>query len=234
MRVSSFPGFADEGFGAVADAFVDNFRRGTEVGAACAVYHRGRLVVDLLGGVVDDVTRRPWTADTITVGFSISKGLMALVRLPRPAAWFAGLRRSGRDGVARVRRERQAGHRDSRRVRTQGRPDGGGRESFADRRAGVGPRDPRARGAASAVGAWHGIRLPRADLRVAHRRDPSPCNRDDAPRATGRLPRRRARGERLDRAARRPGAPRREDARPALARHADRLPRHARGASAHG
>ena len=47
-------------------------------GAACAVYHRGRLVVDLLGGVVDDVTRRPWTADTITVGFSISKGLMSL------------------------------------------------------------------------------------------------------------------------------------------------------------
>jgi CubicO group peptidase (beta-lactamase class C family) len=78
VHVRSFPGFADEGFGAVADAFVDNFRRGTEVGAACAVYHRGRLVVDLLGGVVDEVTSRPWTADTITVGFSISKGLMAL------------------------------------------------------------------------------------------------------------------------------------------------------------
>jgi CubicO group peptidase (beta-lactamase class C family) len=76
--VSAFPGFADEGFGPVADAFADNFARGTEMGAACAVYHRGRLVVDLYGGTADAVTRRPWTADTLTVGFSISKGLMAL------------------------------------------------------------------------------------------------------------------------------------------------------------
>jgi CubicO group peptidase (beta-lactamase class C family) len=77
-QVSEFPGFADEGFGPVADAFVDNFDRGAETGAACAVYHRGRLVVDLYGGTADTVSGRPWTADTLTVGFSISKGLMAL------------------------------------------------------------------------------------------------------------------------------------------------------------
>jgi CubicO group peptidase (beta-lactamase class C family) len=76
--VTAFPGFADEGFGPVADAFVDNFSRGAEMGAACAVYHRGRLVVDLFGGTADAVTHRPWTAETLTVGFSISKGLMAL------------------------------------------------------------------------------------------------------------------------------------------------------------
>lgn len=76
--VSTFPGFADEGFGPVADAFVDNFRRGDEMGAACAVYHGGRLVVDLHGGTADAVTRRPWTADTLVIGFSVSKGLMAL------------------------------------------------------------------------------------------------------------------------------------------------------------
>jgi CubicO group peptidase (beta-lactamase class C family) len=74
----AFPGFADEGFGPVADAFADNFDRGTEMGAACAVYHDGRLVVDLHGGTADAVTRRPWTSDTLTIGFSISKGLMAL------------------------------------------------------------------------------------------------------------------------------------------------------------
>ena len=74
----AFPGFADEGFGPVADAFADNFDRGTEMGAACAVYHDGRLVVDLHGGIADAVTRRPWTADTVTIGFSVSKGLMAL------------------------------------------------------------------------------------------------------------------------------------------------------------
>ncbi|BDX30151.1 esterase [Mycobacterium antarcticum] len=76
--VAEFPGFADEGFGPVADAFVENFRRGDEMGAACAVYHRGRLVVDLYGGTADAVTGRPWSADTLTIGFSVSKGLMAL------------------------------------------------------------------------------------------------------------------------------------------------------------
>src|ERR1700712_477755 len=76
--VSEFPGFADEGFGAVADAFVDNFRRGTEMGAACAVHHDGRLVVDLHGGTADADTGKPWTTDTLTIGFSVSKGLMAL------------------------------------------------------------------------------------------------------------------------------------------------------------
>ena len=71
-------GFADEGFGPVADAFAENFRRGTEMGAGCAVHHDGRLVVDLHGGVADATTGRPWTADTLTIGFSVSKGLMAL------------------------------------------------------------------------------------------------------------------------------------------------------------
>jgi CubicO group peptidase (beta-lactamase class C family) len=76
--VSAFPGFADEGFGPVADAFVDNFRRGAEMGAACAVHQGGRLVVDLHGGTADAVAGTPWTAETLTIGFSISKGLMAL------------------------------------------------------------------------------------------------------------------------------------------------------------
>jgi CubicO group peptidase (beta-lactamase class C family) len=75
---AAFPGFADEGFGPVADAFAANFRRGTEIGASCAVYHRGRLVVDLHGGSADGRTGAPWRSDTLTVAFSVSKGLMAL------------------------------------------------------------------------------------------------------------------------------------------------------------
>jgi CubicO group peptidase (beta-lactamase class C family) len=71
-------GFADEGFGPVADAFRDNFTRGTETGAACAIYHRGRLVVDLHGGFADNTTRQPWNRDTVVVAFSATKGLMAL------------------------------------------------------------------------------------------------------------------------------------------------------------
>ncbi|WP_194909648.1 serine hydrolase domain-containing protein [Catenulispora rubra] len=76
--MTTIHGFADEGFGPVADAFAENFRLGTELGAACAVYHHGRLVVDLHAGVADDRTGRPWTDDTLTVGFSVTKGLMAL------------------------------------------------------------------------------------------------------------------------------------------------------------
>ncbi|MGI5499143.1 serine hydrolase domain-containing protein [Lentzea sp. CA-135723] len=71
-------GFADEGFGPVADAFKDNFDRGTETGAALTIYHRGRPVVDLHGGVADDTTGRPWRPDTVAVAFSVTKGLMAL------------------------------------------------------------------------------------------------------------------------------------------------------------
>ncbi|GHH42629.1 serine hydrolase domain-containing protein [Lentzea cavernae] len=71
-------GFADEGFGPVADVFRDNFTRGTETGAALAVYHRGRLVVDLHGGVTDSSTGHLWNTGTVAVGFSVTKGLMAL------------------------------------------------------------------------------------------------------------------------------------------------------------
>src|SRR5699024_2099803 len=48
------------------------------VGAACTVYVRGRLVVDLWAGVADRRSGRPWTEDTAAVIFSCSKGLVAL------------------------------------------------------------------------------------------------------------------------------------------------------------
>jgi CubicO group peptidase (beta-lactamase class C family) len=71
-------GFADEGFGPVADAFAENFRLGTELGAACAVYRHGRLVVDLHAGIADQRSGWPWAEDTLALGFSVTKGLMAL------------------------------------------------------------------------------------------------------------------------------------------------------------
>src|SRR4051812_13475436 len=71
-------GGVDDGFGPLADAFKVNFDSGVEQGAALAVYHRGRLVVDLYAGFADAGTGTPWTADTLTVGFSVTKGLMAL------------------------------------------------------------------------------------------------------------------------------------------------------------
>ena len=65
-------GFCDEGFGAVRDAFAANFDRGEELGAAAAVTHRGRPVVDLWAGDADQ-HGRPWATDTIVNVYSTTK-----------------------------------------------------------------------------------------------------------------------------------------------------------------
>lgn len=74
-------GDVDEGWGGVAEAFVANFEHCGEVGAACAVYHRGRAVVDLWGGIADAKTGRRWQADTIACLNSATKGITALCAL---------------------------------------------------------------------------------------------------------------------------------------------------------
>lgn len=72
-------GGADEGWGAVADAFVRNFRDHGDVGAACAVYVDGAAVVDLWGGLADRDAGRPWHDDTLCITFSTTKGVTAVV-----------------------------------------------------------------------------------------------------------------------------------------------------------
>ena len=59
--------------------FVKNFAERGDLGAACAVYHRGRKVVDLWGGYRDAATRTPWTEDTLVLVFSTTKGIAAMV-----------------------------------------------------------------------------------------------------------------------------------------------------------
>lgn len=71
-------GTADARFGWVRDAFVENFAKRGELGAALAVIIDGRTVVDLWGGVADHVNGRPWTADTLTMLFSSTKAATAL------------------------------------------------------------------------------------------------------------------------------------------------------------
>ena len=70
-------GYAD-GFAPVAERFAAQLAAGDEIGAGFAVYHRGRCVVDLWGGRADVATDRPWTRDTRTVVFSVTKGLAAM------------------------------------------------------------------------------------------------------------------------------------------------------------
>lgn len=70
-------GTVERGFEAVREAFAGQFERGEHVGAAVAAHHRGRLVVDLWGGVADRETGRPWERDTMSVSYSTTKGLTA-------------------------------------------------------------------------------------------------------------------------------------------------------------
>src|SRR5689334_15049324 len=63
------------GFEAVRAAFTRNFARRREIGAAGSVYHRGRQVVDLWGGVRDRETHAAWDEATMALVFSTTKGL---------------------------------------------------------------------------------------------------------------------------------------------------------------
>ena len=71
-------GFVDEGYGPVVDTFRANFLERRDLGAACSIYVAGRWVVDLWGGLADRRTQRQWEAETATVIFSCSKGLLAI------------------------------------------------------------------------------------------------------------------------------------------------------------
>ncbi|HEX4905986.1 MAG TPA: serine hydrolase domain-containing protein [Acidimicrobiales bacterium] len=70
-------GDVDDGYGKVADAFRSTFERGKEIGAACAVYRDGALVVDLWGGHRDKARTKRWRRDTMVTVFSTTKGMAA-------------------------------------------------------------------------------------------------------------------------------------------------------------
>jgi CubicO group peptidase (beta-lactamase class C family) len=71
-------GFVARGFEPVRAAFEANFRHRNEIGAACAAYEDGELVVDLWGGHRDPARRLPWQRDTLVMVYSTSKGLAAM------------------------------------------------------------------------------------------------------------------------------------------------------------
>ena len=72
-------GVATAGFESVRDAFVENFARRGELGAAVCVVVAGEVVVDLWGGSRDRAGEAPWSADTMTLVHSTTKGLSAMV-----------------------------------------------------------------------------------------------------------------------------------------------------------
>jgi|TARA_B110000259_G_scaffold188451_1_gene247581 CubicO group peptidase (beta-lactamase class C family) len=76
--MSQIHGEVAPGFERVKDAFTENFEQHGDVGAACSVYHRGKMVVDRWGGVADEATGQPWAEDGIIVVASSTKGATAI------------------------------------------------------------------------------------------------------------------------------------------------------------
>lgn len=74
-------GFAAPGFSKVLEAFEQNFSVRNEVGAAVTVYVGDEKVVELWGGVRDRQSQVPWTADTLGIVFSATKGIAATAML---------------------------------------------------------------------------------------------------------------------------------------------------------
>ncbi len=77
-RETTIHGTTAPGFEGVADAFRENFTDRGDVGAACAVYHRGRKVADLWGGYRDGRRALPWEQDTMVLVFSTTKGMASI------------------------------------------------------------------------------------------------------------------------------------------------------------
>ena len=62
----------------VRDTFAAQFRAGAEIGASVAFTVDGEPVVDLFAGDADPARTRPWTRDTISHVYSVTKGITAL------------------------------------------------------------------------------------------------------------------------------------------------------------
>ena len=65
-------------FARVREVFEAAFRTGKEIGAAVAVVHDGRAVVDLWAGCADQAQRRAWQRNTIVNVYSCTKAMAAL------------------------------------------------------------------------------------------------------------------------------------------------------------
>ena len=52
---------------------------GKEMGAAFAVYLDGEPIIDMWAGYADRESGRRWRNNTITTGYSVSKGLLAIM-----------------------------------------------------------------------------------------------------------------------------------------------------------
>jgi CubicO group peptidase (beta-lactamase class C family) len=59
----------------IAPLFEENFERYGELGAAVSIWQNGKPLLDLHGGFRDRQRKQPWTADTLVLIWSATKGL---------------------------------------------------------------------------------------------------------------------------------------------------------------
>lgn len=78
IESNSISGFVKPEFEVVKEAFLENFELRNELGAACCIYYKGEKVVDLWGGIRNEVSGEPWEEDTMVLVWSTTKGLSAL------------------------------------------------------------------------------------------------------------------------------------------------------------
>src|SRR5258706_2153735 len=78
MIQAQLGGSVETGFEPVQEAFASNFEQHGEVGAACCVYLHGKRVVDLGAGPPTPQGSDPYTADTLQMVWSTTKGVVAI------------------------------------------------------------------------------------------------------------------------------------------------------------
>ncbi|CAF1259446.1 unnamed protein product [Rotaria magnacalcarata] len=71
-------GSTADGWHFVRELFQENFIEQRDLGASVAIYHQGKLVVDLWGGWFNDIKSEPFDNNTLQLVFSTSKGLVAV------------------------------------------------------------------------------------------------------------------------------------------------------------
>ncbi|CAF1092394.1 unnamed protein product [Didymodactylos carnosus] len=71
-------GTVDDKWKLMRNLFEQNFIQQLDIGASVAIYHQGKLVVDLSGGWFDEQQTKVYTNDTLQLVFSVSKGIVAI------------------------------------------------------------------------------------------------------------------------------------------------------------
>ena len=102
-------GTFEPSFAPVAEAFEKNFEEG-DLGACCAVFVDGEVVVDLWGGIANSEEETPWERDTIVNVWSTTKTMAAicilmlsdrgLIELDSPVCkYWKNFKQNGKEGV---------------------------------------------------------------------------------------------------------------------------------------